>query len=362
MNLLQRLTMEFQLKEWQVENTLKLIEEGNTIPFIARYRKELTGALSDDVLRDLHQRLLYLQGLQERKEQVLNRIEELGKLTPELKTAIENAETLVEVEDLYLPYKQKRRTRATIAKEKGLEPLADALLAGAGNAEELAKAYLNEEHEVATVPDALQGAEDILAERISEDSNARKYIRNYFTRFGKIMSKAKTDEVGVYENYAEYEEFLSGIAGHRILALNRGEKEKLLTVKVEGEHEQMLRYLAKFWIRHEEESCNRSIRKAIEDSYKRLLFPSIEREIRSSFTEKAEEGAIKVFAKNLEQLLMQAPIAGHVVLALDPAFRTGVKTAVMDVNGKVLETAVIYPTPPQSKVKEAKLILKKINF
>lgn len=360
MNIQQKLVAEFNLKDWQVENTLKLIEEGNTIPFIARYRKELTGALSDDILRDLHQRLTYLQGLEERKEQVLNLIEEQGKLTEELKAAILKAETLVEVEDLYLPYKQKRRTKATIAKEKGLEPLANEILAGKGSAQELAQNYLNEEREVKTVEDALQGARDIIAELVSEDSNARKYIRNYFSRFGKIVTKAKGEELDVYENYADYSEYLSGIAGHRVLAINRGEKEKFLTVKVDGEHEQMVKYLVKVWVKIEEASCVEQITTAIEDSYKRLLFPSIEREIRSAFTEKAEEGAIKVFAKNLEQLLMQAPIAGHKVIALDPAFRTGVKTALIDEYGKVLETAVIYPTPPQSKVKEAKAVLKKL--
>ncbi|MDO4766434.1 MAG: Tex family protein [Eubacteriales bacterium] len=360
MNIQQKLVAEFGLKDWQVENTLKLIEEGNTIPFIARYRKELTGALSDDVLRELHQRLTYLQGLEERKEQVIHLIDEQGKLTEELKTAILKAETLVEVEDLYLPYKQKRRTKATIAKEKGLEPLALSLLEGKGNAELMAESYLNEEMEVRTTAEALQGARDIIAEMVSEDSAARKYIRNYFARFGKIVSKAKTEELGVYENYGDYSEFLSGIAGHRVLAINRGEKEKILTVKVDGEHEQTIRYLNKQWVKMEEASCVAQLEIAIEDSYKRLLFPSIEREIRSAFTEKAEEGAIKVFAKNLEQLLMQAPIAGHVVVALDPAFRTGVKTAVIDEYGKVLDTAVIYPTPPQSKVKEAKVTLKKL--
>lgn len=359
-NIQQKLAAEFQLKDWQVENTLKLIEEGNTIPFIARYRKELTGALSDDILRDLHQRLTYLQGLEERKEQVLGLIEEQGKLTAELKAAILSAETLVEVEDLYLPYKQKRRTKATIAKEKGLEPLALEILEGKGNAAVLAEKYLNSELEVNTAEDALQGARDIIAEMVSEDSDARKYIRNYFTRFGKIVSKAKTEELSVYENYADYSEYLSGIAGHRVLALNRGEKEKILTVKVDGEHEQMVKYLTKIWGKTEEASCLSEIQTAVEDSYKRLLFPSIEREIRSAFTEKAEEGAIKVFARNLEQLLMQAPIAGHVVVALDPAFRTGVKTAVIDEYGKVLDTAVIYPTPPQSKVKEAKATLTKL--
>lgn len=360
MTIQQKLVAEFQLKEWQVENTLKLIEEGNTIPFIARYRKELTGSLSDDVLRDLHQRLTYLQGLEERKEQVLHLIDEQGKLTEELKTAILKAETLVEVEDLYLPYKQKRRTKATIAKEKGLEPLANEILAGQGDTKILAEKYCNEELGVANIEEALQGARDILAEQISEDSAARKYIRNYFTRFGKIVTKGKAEELGVYENYGDYSEFLSGIAGHRVLAINRGEKEKILTVKIDGEHEQMTKHLCKLWIKTEESSCVLQISAAVEDSYKRLLFPSIEREIRSAFTESAEEGAIKVFAKNLEQLLMQAPIAGHRVIALDPAFRTGVKTAVIDEYGKVLDTAVIYPTPPQSKIKEAKATLKKL--
>ena len=360
MNIQEKLVAEFQLKPWQVENTLKLIEEGNTIPFIARYRKELTGALSDDVLRDLHQRLTYLQGLEERKEQVLGLIEEQGKLTEELKAEILKAETLVEVEDLYLPYKQKRRTKATIAKEKGLEPLAQAIMAGSGKAQVLAEEYKNPEMGVETAEEALQGARDIIAEMISEDSVARKYIRAYFSRFGKIVSKAKVEDAGVYQNYADYNEYLSGVAGHRILAINRGEKEKILSVKIDGEHEQMIKYLAKLWIKTEESSCAAELQMAIEDSYKRLLFPSIEREIRTSFTEKAEEGAIKVFAKNLQQLLMQAPIAGHAVVALDTAFRTGVKTAVIDEFGKVLDTAVIYPTPPQSKVKEAKAVLKKL--
>ena len=365
MDINQKLTQELDVKLWQVEAAVKLIDEGNTIPFISRYRKEATGSLNDEQLRKLHERLTYLRNLEEKKEQVLSSIEEQGKLTEELKSHILAAETLVVVEDLYRPYRPKRRTRATIAKEKGLEPLAALITLQQTKEplEETAKAYLSEEKEVRTVEEAIAGAQDIIAESISDEADYRSWIRNTTARKGKVISAAKDPEAeSVYEMYYEFEEPVSRLAGHRILALNRGEKEKFLTVKVEAPEEDILRYLEKQVITRENPITAEALREVIADSYKRLIAPAIEREIRNDLTEKAENGAISVFGKNLEQLLMQPPIAGHVVLGWDPAFRTGCKLAVVDATGKVLGTTVIYPTAPTTpaKIKASKDLLKKI--
>ena len=365
MDINQKLTQELDVKLWQVEAAVKLIDEGNTIPFISRYRKEATGSLNDEQLRKLHERLMYLRNLEEKKEQVLSSIEEQGKLTEELKSQILAAETLVVVEDLYRPYRPKRRTRATIAKEKGLEPLAALITLQQTKEplEETAKAYLSEEKEVRTVEEAIAGAQDIIAESISDEADYRSWIRNTTARKGKVISTAKDPEAeSVYEMYYEFEEPVSRLAGHRILALNRGEKEKFLTVKVEAPEEDILRYLEKKVIRKDNPITTPVLKAAAEDSYKRLIGPAIEREIRNELTEKAEDGAIEVFGKNLHQLLMQPPIAGHVVLGWDPAFRTGCKLAVVDATGKVLGTTVIYPTAPTTpaKIKASKDLLKKI--
>ena len=363
MDIIAKLAEELNIRKNQAEAAVKLIDEGNTIPFISRYRKEATGALNDEVLRNLFERLNYLRNLEEKKEQVLSSIEEQGKLTDELKNQILAAETLVVVEDLYRPYRPKRRTRATIAKEKGLEPLANIILLQMTEKtlEEEAKSFLNEEKEVSTVEDAIAGAMDIVAEGISDEADYRKYIRDITMKKGKVTSTAKDPEAeSVYEMYYEFEEGLSKLAGHRILALNRGEAEKILTVKVEAPTEDILRYLEKKIITKDNPNTTPALKSAIEDSYKRLIAPAIEREIRSDLTEKAEDGAIKVFGKNLEQLLMQPPITGKVVLGWDPAFRTGCKLAVVDSTGKVLDTVVIYPTAPQNKVEESKKILKQL--
>ena len=365
MDINQKLTQELDVKLWQVEAAVKLIDEGNTIPFISRYRKEATGSLNDEQLRKLHERLMYLRNLEEKKEQVLSSIEEQGKLTEELKSQILAAETLVVVEDLYRPYRPKRRTRATIAKEKGLEPLAALITLQQTKEplEETAKAYLSEEKEVRTVEEAIAGAQDIIAESISDEADYRSWIRNTTARKGKVISAAKDPEAeSVYEMYYEFEEPVSRLAGHRILALNRGEKEKFLTVKVEAPEEDILRYLEKKVIRKDNPITTPVLKAAAEDSYKRLIGPAIEREIRNELTEKAEDGAIEVFGKNLEQLLMQPPITGQVVLGWDPAFRTGCKLAVVDATGKVLGTTVIYPTAPTTpaKIKASKDLLKKI--
>ena len=363
MDILRVLREEFKLEMWQVEATVKLIDEGNTIPFIARYRKEVTGSLNDEVLRDLNERLTYLRNLDEKKKQVLSSIEEQGKLTEELKNQLLEAKTLVEVEDLYRPYRPKRRTRATIAVEKGLQPLADIIIGQNVNQplEEVAVDFLNEEKEVNSVEEAIQGALDIIAEQISDEAEYRSYIRAITIKLGKLISKAKDAETeSVYEMYYDYEESISKMAGHRILAVNRGEKEKILTVKVEAPEEDVLRYLEKKVIIKDNSHTNERLRLTIGDSYKRLIAPAIEREIRNELTEKAEEGAIKVFGKNLEQLLMHPPIVNKVVLGWDPAFRTGCKLAVVDATGKVLDTTVIYPTAPQEKVKESKEVLKKL--
>lgn len=365
MDIIQVITQELNVQKWQVEAAVKLIDEGNTIPFISRYRKEATGSLNDEQLRNLFERLTYLRNLEEKKAQVLGSIEEQGKLTPELKKQIEEAQTLVVVEDLYRPYRPKRRTRATIAKEKGLEPLANIITLQMTKKplEEEAKAFLSEEKEVNTVEDAINGAKDIIAEHISDEADYRIYIRDLTIKKGTVSSAAKDPEAqSVYEMYYEFEEPVKKLAGHRILALNRGEKEKFLTVKVNAPEEDILRYLNHQVITKDNTITTPVLKDVVEDSYKRLIAPAIEREIRSDLTEKAEDGAISVFGKNLEQLLMQPPIAGQVVLGWDPAFRTGCKLAVVDATGKVLDTTVIYPTAPttEAKIKAAKETLKKL--
>lgn len=365
MDINQKLTEELQVKQWQIDAAVKLIDEGNTIPFISRYRKEATGALNDEQLRNLFERLTYLRNLEEKKEQVIGSIKEQGKLTDELKRQILEAETLVVVEDLYRPYRPKRRTRATIAKEKGLEPLAALIMLQNTKVplEEAAKAYLSEEKEVKTQTDAIHGAMDILAEYISDEADYRIYIRDLTMKQGKLISTAKNpEETSVYEMYYEFEEPVSRLAGHRILALNRGEKEKVLTVKIEAPEEKILQYLEKKVISSSNPYTTSVLKEVIEDSYKRLIGPAIEREIRNELTEKAEDGAISVFGKNLQQLLMQPPIVGQVVLGWDPAFRTGCKLAVVDATGKVLDTTVIYPTAPTTpaKIAAAKDTLKKL--
>ena len=365
MDINQKITEELGVKKWQVEAAVKLIDEGNTIPFIARYRKEATGTLDDEQLRKLYERLTYLRNLEEKKEQVLASIEEQGKLTEELKAKIVAAQTLVVVEDLYRPYRPKRRTRATIAKEKGLEPLASliTLQKAKDPLEKLAEDYVNKEKGVETVKDALDGAKDILAEAVSDEAAYRSWIRKRTMQKGTLISTAKDEkQESVYEMYYEFEEALSKLAGHRILALNRGEKEKFLTVKVEAPQDDILRYLEKQIIRTDNPYTTPVLQEVAEDSYKRLIAPAIEREIRSELTEKAEDGAIEVFGKNLEQLLMQPPITGRTVLGWDPAFRTGCKLAVVDPTGKVIGTTVIYPTAPTTpkKIQASKDLLKKI--
>ncbi|MCI9501602.1 MAG: RNA-binding transcriptional accessory protein [Hungatella sp.] len=363
MDIIKALQQELNIGREQVEAAVKLIDEGNTIPFIARYRKEQTGALNDEVLRNLDERLRYLRNLEEKKEQVLSTIREQGKLTPELERQILEAATLVAVEDLYRPYRPKRRTRATIAQEKGLEPLANLISLQMTNEplEKAAQAYVSEEKGVASAGEAIAGAGDILAERISDEAKYRTYIRNITMEEGTIQSAAKDEKAeSVYEMYYNYEEPIKRAAGHRILALNRGEKEKVLTVKIAAPEADLIRYLEKQVILRDNPYTSPVLRAVVDDSYKRLIAPAIEREIRSQLTETAEDGAIKVFGKNLHQLLMQPPITGKVVLGWDPAFRTGCKLAVVDETGKVLDTVVIYPTAPQNKVTEAKAILKKM--
>ena len=363
MDIILKISEELGIKKGQAEAAVKLIDEGNTIPFIARYRKEVTGSLNDEVLRNLYERLIYLRNLEERKETVLNSIEEQGKLTEELKTQIQSAETMVAVEDLYRPYKPKRRTRATIAKEKGLEPLANTIMLQMLNTplEKEAEQYVDPEKNVDTVEEAVAGAKDIIAETISDEADYRTRIRELTMKKGRITSTAKDPEAeSVYEMYYEFDEPVNRLAGHRVLALNRGENEKILTVKVEAPEEDILRFLEKKVITRENPNTEAALKEAAEDAYDRLIAPAIEREIRSSLTEMAEDGAIRVFGKNLEQLLMQPPIAGQVVLGWDPAFRTGCKLAVVDPTGKVLDTTVIYPTALQNKVEEAKTVLKKL--
>jgi uncharacterized protein len=363
MDILKKLTEELQIQKWQTEAAVRLIDEGNTIPFIARYRKEMTGSLNDEVLRNLHERLLYLRGLEEKKQQVLQSIEEQGLLTGELREKITAADTMVAVEDLYRPYRPKRKTRAGTAREKGLEGLAAILRLQQTkhSMEEEAQPYLSEEKGVLTAEDALQGAEDIIAEEISDDADVRSYIRRRTMEEGRIVSEAKDPKVqSVYEMYYSFEEPVKKIAGHRVLAVNRGEKEKILNVKLEAPEEEILSYLERRVILNDNPHTAPLLKTAIADSYKRLIQPAIEREIRSDLTEKAEDGAIRVFGKNLEQLLLQPPIAGQTVLGWDPAFRTGCKLAVVDETGKVLDTKVIYPTAPQNKTEEAKAELRRL--
>ena len=363
MDIILKIKEELKVEKWQVEAAVKLIDEGNTIPFISRYRKEVTGSLNDEQLRDLYERLQYLRNLEEKKQQVLSSIEEQGQLTEELKQKILAAETLVVVEDLYRPYRPKRKTRASVAKEKGLAGLADYILAQEATAplEEEAEKYLSEEKEVHTVQEALQGAKDILAEMLSDDAEHRSYIRRATMEEGTIVSSAKDEKAqSVYEMYYQFEEPVKKIAGHRVLALNRGEAEKILNVKVIAPVERIRRYLEKKLIQKENPYTTPVLQEVVQDSYDRLIAPAIEREIRNELTEKAEDGAITVFGKNLEQLLLQPPVKGRVVLGWDPAFRTGCKLAVVDETGKVLDTRVIYPTAPQNKVEEAKAELKKL--
>ena len=363
MDIIKKIKEELKVEKWQVEAAVKLIDEGNTIPFISRYRKEATGSLNDEQLRDLYERLNYLRNLEEKKEQVLGSIEEQGQLTEELKAKILAAETLVVVEDLYRPYRPKRKTRASIAREKGLQPLADFILKQEADKplETEAEKYVDAEKGISDVKEALQGARDIIAESISDEADYRIYIRNITMEEGSISSSAKDEKAeSVYEMYYDYEEPLKKAAGHRILALNRGENEKILTVKVNAPTERILQYLNKKIVTAENPYTTPVLQEVIEDAYDRLIAPAIEREIRNDLTEKAEDGAISVFGKNLEQLLMQPPIAGKVVLGWDPAFRTGCKLAVVDPTGKVLDTKVIYPTAPQNKVEEAKKELKRL--
>ncbi len=363
MDIIAKISEELGIRRQQAEAAVKLIDEGNTIPFIARYRKEATGALNDEVLRNLYERLNYLRNLEERKETVLASIEEQGKLTEELRNQILAAETMVAVEDLYRPYKPKRRTRATIAKEKGLEPLAGIItlqMIKTPLDAEAAK-YIDPEKGVNSAEEAIEGAKDIIAEAISDEADYRTRIRDLTLKKGRVTSTAKDPEAeSVYEMYYEFDEPVAKLAGHRILALNRGENEKILTVKVEAPEEEILRYLEKQVITRDNKETTDVLKETVADAYERLIAPAIEREIRSSLTEMAEDGAIRVFGKNLEQLLMQPPIAGQVVLGWDPAFRTGCKLAVVDPTGKVLDTTVIYPTAPQNKVEEAKAVLKKL--
>ena len=365
MDINQRIAEELGVKRWQVDAAVKLIDEGNTIPFIARYRKEVTGTLDDEQLRKLHERLTYLRNLEEKKNQVLLSIEEQGKLTEELRRQIEAAETLVVVEDLYRPYRPKRRTRATIAKEKGLEPLAALITLQKVTQPvlELAREYVDEEKEVKTAREALSGAQDIIAESISDEADYRIWIRKITTQKGKVVSAARDEKAeSVYEMYYDFEEPVGKLAGHRILALNRGEKEKFLTVKIEAPEEDILRYLEKKTIHGNNAYTAPVLKETVADAYKRLIAPAIEREIRNELTERAEDGAIDVFGKNLQQLLMQPPIVGQTVLGWDPAFRTGCKLAVVDPTGKVIGTTVIYPTAPTTpqKIKASKDLLKKI--
>ena len=365
MDINQKVTEELGVKRWQVDAAVNLIDEGYTIPFISRYRKEVTGSLNDEQLRKLYERLIYLRNLEEKKEQVLSSIEEQGKLTEELKQQILAAETLVSVEDLYRPYRPKRRTRATIAKEKGLEPLAAVIMLQKSMEplEKIAEAYISQEKSVVSASEAVAGARDIIAEFISDNADYRSWIRKITMNKGKVISTAKDSEAeSVYEMYYEFEEPAEKLAGHRILALNRGEKEKFLTVKVQAPEEEILRYLEKKVIVNENIYTTEVLKETVADSYNRLIAPAIEREIRSELTERAENGAIEVFGKNLHQLLMQPPIAGKVVLGWDPAFRTGCKLAVVDETGKVIGTTVIYPTAPTTpkKIQASKDLLKKI--
>ncbi len=359
MNINDILKKEFNLRDEQINNTIKLIDEGNTIPFIARYRKEMTGEMSDVTLRAFYDKLIYLRNLQNRKDDVIRIIEEQGKLTSEIKVSIEKANTLQEVEDIYAPYKQKKRTRATIAKERGLEQLAlDILNKNISNIDEEASKYINPEKEVNSVEDAIKGANDIIAEIVSDDAKIRKYIRELALRKGVIVTKNSNEEKSVYDMYYDYSESVKTIAPHRVLAINRGEKEDFLKVKVEINSEKVINYIINEYVNDKNLKNKEVIVSAIEDSYKRLIFPSIEREIRNTLTENAQERAISVFGKNVKSLLLQAPVKDKVVMGFDPAFRTGCKIAVVDKNGKLLDTTTVYPTEPQNKVEESKKELK----
>jgi len=363
MDIIKAIASELNVRNGQVEAAVKLIDEGCTIPFISRYRKEATGALNDEQLRNLDERLKYLRNLEDKKAQVIESIEEQGLLTDELKAQIEKAKTMVAVEDLYRPYRPKRRTRATIAKEKGLEPLANVIMLQMTK-EPLIKAaevYVSGDKGVNTPEEAIAGAMDIIAESISDNADYRTRIREITFKEGILSSTAKdADAKTVYEMYYNFTEPVAKMAGHRILAVNRGENEKILTVKIEAPEDKILSYLEKQIIVRDNINTVQALKDCIRDSYERLIAPSIEREIRNQLTETAEDGAIKVFGKNLEQLLLQPPISGHVVLGWDPAFRTGCKLAVVDATGKVLDTTVIYPTAPQNKISEAKEVLKKL--
>ena len=359
MNINDILKKEFNLRDEKINNTIKLIDEGNTIPFIARYRKEMTGEMSDVTLRAFYDKLIYLRNLQSRKDDVIRIIEEQGKLTSEIKVSIEKANTLQEVEDIYAPYKQKKRTRATIAKERGLEQLAlDILNKNISNIDEEASKYINPEKEVNSVEDAIKGANDIIAEIVSDDAKIRKYIRELALREGVIVTKNSNEEKSVYDMYYDYSESVKTIAPHRVLAINRGEKEDFLKVKVEINNEKVINYIINEYVNDKNLKNKEVIVSAIEDSYKRLIFPSIEREIRNTLTENAQERAISVFGKNVKSLLLQAPVKDKVVMGFDPAFRTGCKIAVVDKNGKLLDTTTVYPTEPQNKVEESKKELK----
>lgn len=359
MNINEILKKEFNLRDEQINNTIKLIDEGNTIPFIARYRKEMTGEMSDVTLRAFYDKLIYLRNLQSRKDDVIRIIEEQGKLTPEIKENVEKANTLQEVEDIYAPYKQKKRTRATIAKEKGLEQLAlDILNKNIINIDEESSKYINEGKEVNSIEDAIKGARDIIAEIVSDDAKIRKYIRELALREGVIVTRNSTEEKSVYDMYYDYSESVKTIAPHRVLAINRGEKEDFLKVKVEINNEKVINYIINEYVNDKNFKNKEQIVNAIEDSYKRLILPSIEREVRNSLTENAQERAISVFGKNVKSLLLQAPVKDKVVMGFDPAFRTGCKIAVVDKNGKLLDTTTVYPTDPQNKVEESKKELK----
>ncbi|HBG7257114.1 Tex family protein [Clostridioides difficile] len=359
MDINQILKKEFNLRDEQINNTLKLIDEGNTIPFIARYRKEMTGEMSDVTLREFYEKLMYLRNLQSRKDDVVRLIDEQGKLTDEITQNIEKAKTLQEVEDIYAPYKQKKRTRATIAKEKGLENLALLILENnLDNIEIEAKNYLDEEKEVLSIEDALKGSRDIIAELVSDDAKIRKYIRELALREGMIVSKSATDEKSVYDMYYDYSEAVKSMAPHRVLAINRGEKENLLKVKLEINNDKVLNYIINEYVNDKNFKNKEEIVSSIEDSYKRLIFPSIEREIRNHLTEIAQERAISVFGKNVKSLLLQPPVKDKVVMGFDPAFRTGCKIAVVDKNGKLLDYTTVYPTDPQNDVEGAKKVLK----
>ncbi|MBE6787059.1 MAG: RNA-binding transcriptional accessory protein [Ruminococcaceae bacterium] len=360
MDILKKLQEEFNLKPFQVENTVSLIDEGNTIPFIARYRKEATGSLDDQVLRELNDRLSYLRNMDETREKIKASIEEQGALTEELITAIENAVTLTELDDIYRPYKKKRKTRASVAKEKGLEPLANVIYEQAPDCMDplvLAQEYINQELGVETAEDALQGAMDIIAEKISDDADIRKRMRFVCSAHGIMVVKAAKEDLDVYEMYADYSESVAKIADHRILAINRGEKEEFLKVSIDFPKDKAMFIIAKNHIK-EGSPATDTVKAAAEDAYNRLIFPSIEREIRSELTEKASESAIKVFSTNLRQLLMQPPLKDKITLGLDPGYRTGCKVAVVDGTGKVLDTGVIYPVPPKNDIENAKIIIK----